>query len=113
MRTGTFPLLVVFGVAMCAMATSDDGWNLIPNVTNNRNIQGLGQCAMSEFANQSGEHAEYVGVVRASRRGEMTYKLVVYAKERGAEPRCFNFVVFNFDQDLPQYCRLLSYAECN
>ena len=112
MRTGTFPLLVVFGVAMCAMATSDDGWNLIPNVTNNRNIQGLGQCAMSEFANQSGDHAEYVGVVRASRRGEMTYKLVVYAKEH-EEPRCFNFVVFNFDQDLPQYCRLLSYEECH
>ena len=46
------------------MATSDDGWNLIPNVTNNRNIQGLGQCAMNEFANQSGDHAEFVGVVR-------------------------------------------------
>jgi hypothetical protein len=75
--------------------------------------QWLGQCAMGEYADQSGDRAEFVGVVRASRRGEMTYKLVVHAKERGVEPRCFKFEVVNFDPDLPRHCRLLSYQECN
>jgi hypothetical protein len=50
-------------------------------------------------------------VVNARIRGEMTYELVVNVFV-GEETHCFKAEVFNFDQNKPEYCSLLSFNLC-
>lgn len=92
-----------------AISDSDDVWNPIPNI-NDPKIQGLGQCAVHERDRLFGDHLIFINVVSAGRQGEMTYKLVINASER--ETDCYKAVVFSFDPDKPEYCRLLSFDMC-
>ncbi|OEL36526.1 hypothetical protein BAE44_0002451, partial [Dichanthelium oligosanthes] len=84
-------------------------WKPITNI-NDPKIQGLGQCAVHEQDRLGGDHLIFINVVRGRQRGEMTYELVINASER--ESDCYKAVVFNFDLNKPEYCRLLSFDDC-